>query len=78
MKNTLVPLDMIFVGADGTVRQDLRERPCRPAIAVRRPRFRASPASPKFVIELSAGEAARDGITAGIADLTRSRRRASA
>ena len=64
MKDTLVPLDMIFVGADGTVRRVFAN------VAV------VSPALPdyeiplegakaKYVIELPAGEAAKDGIAAG-------------
>jgi hypothetical protein len=65
MKNTLVPLDMIFIGSDGTVRRIYAN------VAV------ASPATPdeaipreggdaKYVIELRAGEAAQDGIVAGL------------
>lgn len=64
MKNTLIPLDMIFIGANGTVN----------AVAENVP-----PTSPKtpdteiprrygiaqFVLELNAGEAARDGIFLG-------------
>ena len=65
MKDTLVPLDMIFVAADGTVRsvaanvpvvsEDTPDNkiPTRPGIA-------------KFVIELPAGEAAHDGIATGV------------
>jgi uncharacterized protein len=64
MKNTLVPLDMIFIGADGTVRKIYAN------VAI------ASPATPdeaipreggdaKYVIELRAGEAAQDGIVEG-------------
>ncbi len=64
MKNTWVPLDMIFVAADGTVRRVFAN------VAVVAPNL-ADEAIPrelapaKFVIELRAGEAARDGIAAG-------------
>jgi uncharacterized protein len=65
MKNTLLPLDMVFVAADGTVRT------VYPNVAT------VSPTLPddqipreggvaKYVIELPAGEAARDGIATGI------------
>lgn len=64
MKNTLIPLDMVWVRADGrvtTVAADV------PATTVDTP----DEAIPRrsgvgtFVIELAAGEAARDGIKAG-------------
>jgi uncharacterized protein len=65
MKDTLVPLDMVFVGGDGRVRRVFAN------VAV------VSPALPdqdipreagvaKYVIELPAGEAAKDGIAAGV------------
>lgn len=64
MKNTLLPLDMIFIAADGTVRRVFANvavvDPKLPDDAI--PREQA-PA--KYVIELAAGEAARDGIVAG-------------
>lgn len=66
MKDTLVPLDMVFVGADGRVRRVFAKVPV------------VSPSMPdseiprevgtaKFVIELRAGEAAQDGIVDGTA-----------
>ncbi|MBV8147662.1 MAG: DUF192 domain-containing protein [Candidatus Eremiobacteraeota bacterium] len=64
MKNTLVPLDMIFVAADGTVRTVF-------ARVATVPRALADDQIPregevaKYVIELPAGEAARDGIVSG-------------
>lgn len=65
MKNTRIPLDMVFVAADGTVRRVFAN------VAV------VSPALPdadipreagvaKYVVELPAGEAAKDGIAAGV------------
>jgi uncharacterized membrane protein (UPF0127 family) len=64
MKDTLIPLDMVFVAADGTVR--LVDAAVAPA-----PRNAPDPAIPiepgvaKYVIELPSGEAARDGIKGG-------------
>ncbi|MGC1382008.1 MAG: DUF192 domain-containing protein [Candidatus Baltobacteraceae bacterium] len=64
MKNTLVPLDMIFVAADGTVRRVFANvpvvSPSTPDGAIPREEARAM-----YVIELHAGEAAKDGIAAG-------------
>ncbi len=64
MKDTLVPLDMVFISPQGVVRQIFARVPV------------LSPATPdalipteqgsaKFVLELPAGEAARDGIVPG-------------
>lgn len=64
MKNTLVPLDMIFVAADGTVRRVFANVP----VLNPQPEDDKIPleqSSGKYVIELPAGEAATDGITAG-------------
>lgn len=64
MKNTLVPLDMIFVASDGTVRRVFSNvkvvSPSLPDDAIPREGARA-----KYVIELRAGEAAEDGIVSG-------------
>jgi uncharacterized protein len=65
MKDTLIPLDMIFVGSDGTVRRIFASVPVVApntsdnAIPLETDRAR-------YVIELAAGEAARDGIRPGI------------
>jgi uncharacterized membrane protein (UPF0127 family) len=65
MKNTLVPLDMIFVGADGSVRRVFSQvavvSPALPDGAIPR-----EAGEGKFVIELPSGEAALDGIVAGL------------
>ena len=63
MKNTIAPLDMIFVRSDGTVTAVAADVPA------------TSPAHPgeettrggmgTYVIELGAGDAARDGIAVG-------------
>lgn len=65
MKDTLVPLDMIFLSADGTVRRIYSN------VAVVDPklpdeRIPHEAGSAKYVIELAAGEAVEDGIVAGI------------
>ena len=65
MKNTLVPLDMVFVASDGRVRRVFDNvrvvSPSMPDVEIPRETGTA-----KFVIELSAGEAARDGIAQGV------------
>jgi uncharacterized membrane protein (UPF0127 family) len=65
MKDTLVPLDMIFVGTDGTVRRVFANVPVvSPALS-----DEAIPregAQAKYVIELHSGEAAKDGIASGV------------
>lgn len=65
MKNTLVPLDMVFVGADGTVRRVFSNVPvvARTLPETDIPR---EGAAAQYVIELSAGEAAQDGIAPGV------------
>lgn len=65
MKNTLVPLDMIFVAADGTVRRVFADvsvvAPTLPDDQIPKEGSQA-----KYVIELPAGEASKDGIAAGV------------
>ncbi len=65
MKHTLVPLDMVFVGTDGTVR---RVFPRVPVVAGTLPDadIPREGAVAKYVIELRAGEAAQDGIAQGL------------
>jgi uncharacterized membrane protein (UPF0127 family) len=64
MKNTLVPLDMVFVDASGKVTSVAADVPATPrgtsddAVARRG-------GTGQFVIELGAGDAARQGIVAG-------------
>jgi uncharacterized membrane protein (UPF0127 family) len=65
MKDTLVPLDMIFVAADGAVRRVYANVPVvAPALPDDRIPREGAPA--KYVIELHAGEAAQDGIAQGV------------
>lgn len=65
MKDTRIPLDMVFVGRDGIVRSIAAAVPVVPARTpddgIPRRRGRAM-----FVIELPSGEAARDGLRPGI------------
>lgn len=64
MKDTLIPLDMVFVGADGTVRLVDANVPTLPPNTPDGD-IPLEKGSAKYVIELPAGEAARDGIIAG-------------
>jgi uncharacterized membrane protein (UPF0127 family) len=65
MKDTLIPLDMVFVSADGTVRKIFARvpvvSPALPDLDIPLERGRA-----KFVIELPAGEAGTDGLIPGM------------
>lgn len=64
MKDTLIPLDMVFIGADGTVRRVYARVP---VVSRTLPdgKIPLEQASAKYVIELPSGEASRDGITPG-------------
>jgi uncharacterized membrane protein (UPF0127 family) len=65
MKDTLVPLDMVFIGGDGTVRKVYAAVPVLPpGIADNQIPLESAPA--KYVIELASGEAAQDGLAAGV------------
>jgi uncharacterized membrane protein (UPF0127 family) len=58
MKNTPMPLDLIFVGQDGRIRAIKKGEPQSEAII--------SPGEPvRFVLELKAGTAAKEGIADG-------------
>lgn len=58
MKNTPMPLDLVFVGQDGRIRSIKKGESESEAII--------SPGAPvQFVLELKAGTAARDGIAEG-------------
>ncbi|MGR4065781.1 MAG: DUF192 domain-containing protein [Vulcanimicrobiaceae bacterium] len=64
MKDTLVPLDMIFIAGDGTVRKVFARVPTvAPSLPDGRIPLEAGNA--RYVIELPAGEAATDGIVPG-------------
>jgi uncharacterized protein len=65
MKDTLIPLDMVFVAADGTIRSIDPAVPPAPAKAS----DAAIPLEPgrgKYVIELPTGEAYVDGLKPGL------------
>lgn len=65
MKETLVPLDMIFIAANGTVRRVYSNVPVvAPTMADESIPREGGEA--KYVIELRAGEASQDGIAQGI------------
>ncbi len=65
MKDTLIPLDMVFVGADGTVRKIFARVPVvSPALPDGQIPLEEGAA--KYVVELPAGEAAADGIAPGV------------
>jgi uncharacterized membrane protein (UPF0127 family) len=58
MKNTPLPLDLVFIGQDGRIRAVKQGEPQSEAII--------SPGEPvRFVLELKAGTAAKDGIAEG-------------
>jgi uncharacterized protein len=65
MKNTLVSLDMIFVDGSGTVRRVFAKVPVL-ARTLPDDQIPLEGAQAKYVIELAAGEAAADGIAAGV------------
>jgi uncharacterized membrane protein (UPF0127 family) len=65
MKDTLIPLDMVFVGADGTVRTIYRDVP---VLAPHTPDSAIPLESGKaqYVIELAAGDAEVEGLASGV------------
>ena len=65
MKNTLIPLDMVFIASDGTVRRVFANVAVVPANTPD-DRIPQEESRARYVIELPAGEAASDGITAGV------------
>ncbi|HEY8322734.1 MAG TPA: DUF192 domain-containing protein [Candidatus Baltobacteraceae bacterium] len=65
MKDTLIPLDMVFVGSDWKVRSIAARVPTVPATMPDEniPLVRGNA---RYVIELSSGEASQDGIVPGV------------
>jgi uncharacterized membrane protein/uncharacterized membrane protein (UPF0127 family) len=65
MKDTLVPLDMVFLAADGTVRSVAANVP---VVSETTPddQIPRRSGTAKYVIELPAGEAQKDGIATGV------------
>jgi uncharacterized membrane protein (UPF0127 family) len=65
MKDTLIPLDMVFIGADGTVRKIYHRVPVLPpGIADAKIPLEAGTA--QYVIELAAGDAEVEGLANGV------------
>ncbi|MDQ2991242.1 MAG: DUF192 domain-containing protein [Candidatus Eremiobacteraeota bacterium] len=64
MKDTLIPLDMVFVASDGTVRSIARRMPIVPS-TMPDENIPLERGDAKYVIELSSGEAEQDGIVVG-------------
>ena len=64
MKDTLIPLDMVWVGADGVVRSIDAKVPIAP-LDMPDNQIPLEHGTGKFVIELASGEAAKDGIVPG-------------
>jgi uncharacterized membrane protein (UPF0127 family) len=65
MKNTRVPLDMVFIGKDGFVRTVFANVPVVPVDTPDNQIPRRDGIA-KYVLELPAGEAARDGFWYGV------------
>lgn len=65
MKDTLVPLDMVFLGADGTVRK-VFENVKVVSRTLPDAQIPLEQGAAKYVIELAAREAKQDGIAPGI------------
>ena len=65
MKNTLIPLDMIFVRADGTITSIASKVPAS-TLATPDERVATRDGFGKYVIELAGGEAARAGLRVGL------------
>jgi uncharacterized membrane protein (UPF0127 family) len=64
MKDTLISLDMVFVGQDGTVRRVFARVPVV-SRSLPDAQIPLEQATAKYVIELPAGEAAKDGLQPG-------------
>ena len=65
MKDTLIPLDMVFVGADGVVRRVYAKVPVVP-LSLPDTQIPLEQGTAKYVIELPSGEAVADGLKAGV------------
>lgn len=65
MKDTLVPLDMVFIGRNGVVRTVFANVPVVP-VDTPDDQIPRRDGIAKYVLELPASEAARDGFTSGV------------
>lgn len=64
MKNTLIPLDMVFIGSDGVVRAVYANVPSS-TLQTPESKIARRSGEGKFVFELPPGEAAKDGLVPG-------------
>lgn len=64
MKDTLIPLDMVFIASDGQVRKVFARVPVAP-LAQADNAIPRETAAARYVLELPAGEAGLDGLRAG-------------
>lgn len=65
MKDTLIPLDMVFIGADGNVRKIYANVPVAP-LTQPDDEIPREVGTGKYVLELPAGEARLDGLRPGV------------
>jgi uncharacterized protein len=65
MKDTLIPLDMVFIGADGTVRKIYHSVPVLPP-KTPDAKIPLEGGSGQYVIELAAGDSAAEGLAEGV------------
>ncbi len=63
MKNTYIPLDLLYFDADGQLLQTFADTP--PCVVLHCPVYRSETATVRYILEINAGEAARQGIQVG-------------
>ncbi len=63
MKNTYIPLDLLYFDADGRLLQIVAEAP--PCMTPTCPIYPSETATVRYILEINAGEAARRGIQRG-------------
>lgn len=63
MKNTYIPLDLLYFDADGRLLQIVAEAP--PCATPTCPIYPSEAATVRYILEINAGEAARRGIQVG-------------
>ena len=65
MKDTLIPLDMVFIAADGTVRKIYHRVPVLPP-GTADAKIPLEAGTAQYVIELAAGDAETEGLADGV------------
>jgi uncharacterized protein len=65
MKDTLIPLDMVFIGADGTVRKIYHSVPVLKA-GTPDAKIPLEAGNAQYVIELAAGDSEAEGLSTGV------------